>query len=236
MSKLDLTVASIRDETASIRRITLARSDRAVLPSFEAGAHVTLDIPAVGARKYSLVNTATDLTAIAAPRTYTLGIRIEPKGGGGSRYMHGLQVGDVIAAEPPQNNFPLMVGAEPIALVGGGIGITPLISMAATLRATGKAFTMVYAARTESELAFLSEISALAGDALLIHTDETAGRVFNMAAHFASLPDRAKVYMCGPKPMLKAGMDAAKALGWSRDRVVFELFYSVAPARAVNHG
>jgi vanillate O-demethylase ferredoxin subunit len=34
--------------------------------------------------------------------------------------------------------------------------------------------------------------------------------------------------MCGPKPMLKAGMDAGRALGWPRDRIAFELFYSVA--------
>jgi ferredoxin-NADP reductase len=228
MSKLHLTVAAIRNETASIRRIVLARADGASLPGFDAGAHLTLDIPGVGARKYSLVNAVADLAATAAPHAYTLGIRDEPNGGGGSRHMHALKVGDVVSADAPQNNFPLKSGGEPVALVGGGIGITPLICMAAALRATGRAFTMVYAARSQSELAFLPELSALAGHALLIHTDESAGRLFDMAAHFATLNPATKVYMCGPKPMLKAGMDAAKALKWTRDQLAFELFYSVA--------
>ena len=51
MSRMDLVVTAIRNETDSIRRITLARADSAILPGFAAGAHLTLDVPGVGARK-----------------------------------------------------------------------------------------------------------------------------------------------------------------------------------------
>ena len=232
MSALQLIVTALKDETESIRRIGLARADGAALPGFAAGAHLTLDVPGVGQRKYSLVNAALEPSATAAPQVYALGIRLERDGGGGSRYMHGLKVGDHVSAEPPQNNFPLKDGAEPVALVGGGIGITPLISMAAALKSAGRPFRIVYAGRAKSELAFMPELTALAGAAMQIHTDNTAGRVFNMGAYLAGLAAGTKVYMCGPKPMLKSGIDAAKALKWPRDRLAFELFYSVAPSGA----
>lgn len=233
MTRLHLKLVEMHNETASIRRLVLALADGAALPGFAAGAHLTLDVPGVGQRKYSLVNAVADASATAAPRSYVLGIRLEAEGGGGSRHMHALKVGDRVDAEAPQNNFPLRDGGEPVALVGGGIGITPLLSMAAALKSAGRPFKIVYAGRSRSELAFMLELTALAGDALLIHTDDTAGRVFDMGAYFAALAQGTKVYMCGPKPMLKAGMDAAKALKWSRDRLAFELFYSVAAPGAV---
>jgi ferredoxin-NADP reductase len=232
MDHIRLRIAAVRHETDSIRRIDLVDVSGAPLRAFDAGAHLTIDVPNVGLRKYSLVTLSSKTDAGRSPTAYVIGVRLERDGGGGSRFMHALAVGDVVTAHAPQNNFPLTAGTDPVALVGGGIGITPLMSMAAALRAAGRPFSMVYAARSRSELAFLPEITALAGDKLLIHTDDTAGHVFDMSAHFATLAADARVYMCGPKPMLKAGMDAAKRLQWPRNRLAFELFYSVAAAQA----
>lgn len=227
MTELALTVAAVHAETPTIRRLTLVRTTGGALPPFEAGAHITLSVPGVGARKYSLVRTVS-AAADPAPTAYVLGVRLEAQSAGGSRYVHQLAVGDAVVAEAPQNNFPLKAGSAPVALVAGGIGVTPLVSMAAELAAAGRAFSALYAVRNAAEMAFKVELEALAGGHLALHVDEAVGRVVDLAAHFASLPDGAQIYMCGPKPMLKAGMDAAKRLGWSRDRLAFELFYSVA--------
>ena len=224
---LDLVVQSIAGETPAIRRIVLARADGGSLPAFDAGAHVTIGIPGIGPRKYSLVRTE-PAASDPAPKTYTLGIRRDDNGGGGSIFMHSLKPGALLNAEPPKNDFPLKIGAAPVALVGGGIGITPLISMAAELAAKNHPYTLVYAARTRSELAFLADLERIAGPNLTLHLDDTASRIFDMLAHLKSLPPETQVYMCGPKPMLKAGMDAAKQLGWPRTRLAFELFYSAA--------
>jgi ferredoxin-NADP reductase len=228
MTHLQLKVANSRAETSEIRRIVLAHADGGALPPFSAGAHVTLTLPSVGARKYSLINADPATAHAPAPRYYVVGVRLEPNGGGGSRAMHQLNVEDTIAAEPPQNNFSLKRGSFPIALIAGGIGVTPLISMAATLKADSRPFSMVYASRSKSDLAFQSELNALTNNQLIVHTDDSAGKNFDVEACFAALPADAQVYMCGPKPMLKAGMAAARKLGWPRDRLVFELFYSVA--------
>jgi ferredoxin-NADP reductase len=232
MTKLDLIVKSVSPETALIRRIVFARADGAPLPGYAAGAHITLDVPGVGARKYSLVNADTTPSATAHPLTYATGVRLEINGGGGSRYIHSLQAGDRLSIEPPQNNFSLKPTTGRTILIAGGIGVTPLISMAAELRASGRPFQFVYAARADTEFAFKAELLALAGDQIILHADDAAERVFDMAGFFATLAADERVYTCGPKPMLKAGMDAARKLGWPRDRLAFELFYSVASPAA----
>ena len=227
MSPLELIVTEASAETSLIRRIVLVAADGSALTPFAAGAHVTVAVPGVGPRKYSLVRTVASAQE-PAPQSYTLGVRLDPQGGGGSMFIHGLKVGDRISAEPPKNDFPLRADTGAVALIGGGIGITPLIGMAAELKAAGRPFTLVYAARAQRELAFLASLQKMLGSQLSIHIDDDAGHVFDVKSHFAALGQIDRVYMCGPKPMLKAGMDACRAQGWPRDRLSFELFYSAA--------
>jgi vanillate O-demethylase ferredoxin subunit len=230
MSALDLVVREVRAETPTVRGVFLAATDSGPLPGFAAGAHVTLRVPGVGQRKYSLVETSTAPEAMSAPSAYRLAVRLEAAGEGGSRWVHGLKVGDPVGAEAPLNNFPLKDGGACL-LLGGGIGITPLVTMAASLKRSGRPFRVVYAARSSDEFAFRTELAALAGAGLTLHADDAAGRVIDVLALFAGATADERVYMCGPKPMLKAGMDAARNLGWARDRLAFELFYSVAPPK-----
>ena len=90
-------------------------------------------------------------------------------------------------------------------------------------------FRSIYAARERSEFAFLKELRVLAGDELTLHCDQEAGGVLDVGQCFGALDGEARVYACGPRPMLKACMATARSLGWPRDRLAFELFYSVAP-------
>jgi vanillate O-demethylase ferredoxin subunit len=226
MSTLDLVVTGVARETELIRRVTLARPDGGPLPGYTAGAHLTIQVPGVGVRKYSLVNADAAPGATAAPRAYTLGVRLEAASEGGSRYIHSLKVGDKVAAEAPANAFALTPAGE-VVLIGGGIGITPMISMAAELKAAGRPFRLIYAMRARDEMAFRDEIHALTDGAVHVHADAEAGSFFDMNAALAQVPEGATVFVCGPKPMIKAGMDGARALKWPRDRLRFELFFSV---------
>lgn len=226
MSTIDLVVTGVARETELIRRVTLARADGAPLPGFTAGAHLTVQVPGVGVRKYSLVNHDCTPGATSAPRSYTLGVRLEANSEGGSRYIHSLKVGDHVVADAPANAFALTPSGE-VVLIGGGIGITPMISMAAELKAAGRPFKLIYAMRSADEMAFRNEIAGITGGAHIVHSDAEAGRFFDMPATLATVPEGATVFVCGPKPMIKAGMDAARALKWPRDRLRFELFFSV---------
>lgn len=226
MSTFELVVTGAARETDLIRRVVLARADGSALPGYTAGAHLTVHLPAGGVRKYSLVNCDCAADATGAPRAYMLGVRLEANSEGGSRYIHSLKPGDVVTVEAPSNAFPLTPAGE-VVLIGGGIGITPMISMAAELKAAARPFKLIYAMRSADEMAFRQEIVALAGPGLTVHSDAEAGCFFDMPAALAQVPEGATVFVCGPKPMIKAGMDAARALKWPRDRLRFELFFSV---------
>jgi vanillate O-demethylase ferredoxin subunit len=142
--------------------------------------------------------------------------------------MHALRVGDVVQVAPPENRFALEPSREEVLLLAGGIGVTPLISMAAELRATGRPFRFVYAGRSADQLAFLSDVETLAGRELTIHTDDTSG-LLDVDALVRSVTSENTIYVCGPLPLIDATLASAREAGLE-SRVKFELFAEQAPA------
>ncbi len=232
MTLLNLKVASTSRETDLVRRIALEAAGSAPLPGYDAGAYITIRIPGIGRRRYSLVNADPAPLATVSPRRYLLGVRLDEAGGGGSRWMHALKPGDAVEAESPENDFALTPGSGPVMLVAGGIGVTPLVSKAAAMKAAGRPFRFVYAARRRSDLAFLSEVRDLAGDGLRLHLDEEAGAVLDVQSVIASLEPGAALHVCGPKPMLQAAIHETRRLGWPPDRLRFERFFSLGDVPA----
>lgn len=225
---MTLSVSAVAAESPHIVRVDLISADGGALPAFGPGAHITVHVPGIGRRKYSLIETNWATGLSGNPSHYQLGVRLDAASAGGGIYMHALKVGDKVVVDPPQNDFPLRPDAGAPTLVAGGIGITPLLTMAAALKAQGKPFRMVYAARTRAELAFLPLVQSMTGGAAVIHADDEAGGFLDLEPHLAATAEGGRVYICGPRPMLKAAMAVAKKLGWPRDRLAFELFYSVA--------
>jgi ferredoxin-NADP reductase len=228
-NSIDLVVTEIHSETSLIRSIKLARADGGPLPGWEAGAHVMVRLPDGDERSYSLVNSCCQPDATARPATYRLGVRLEEPSRGGSRYMHALRVGDAITVSGPTNNFALVPTAGTVVLLAGGIGITPLISMAAQLTAHERRFRMIYAGRSRDQLAFLDEVAASAPAKLTLHTDDRAG-IFDVNGLMTSLPPDEPLYVCGPTPMIDAAIAIAKKMDWAPGRLYFEHFTAAAPA------
>ena len=228
MDQFELTVTDIQAETTLIRAIRLARPHGEPLPSWEAGAHIKVRLPDGGERSYSLINTSLDPAATTRPHAYRLGVRLEQPSQGGSQFMHTLKVGDVLSVSAPRNNFPLEPTAKPVVLLAGGIGVTPVLSMAATLAASKRPYRFIYAGRSRDQLAFLGESEALNRERLTIHTDDVAG-IFDVKGLMASLTGDEPLYLCGPKPMIDTAIKSAKDLGWADGRLRFEIFAAVTP-------
>jgi len=227
-ARLKLVVTEVRQETPLIRAIRLAPVQDAPLPSWQAGAHIKVHLPQGDERSYSLVNASANPSASANPRSYLLGVRLEAPSQGGSVYMHSLEAGDVISASAPSNNFPLAATDKPVILLAGGIGVTPLVSMAAELAARGHPLRFYYAGRTRAHLAFLPVIEGLVGDKLAIHADDVSG-LFDVAGLMTSLKDDEPLYCCGPMPMIELAIETAKRLGWRDGRLHFEIFTAPQP-------
>jgi vanillate O-demethylase ferredoxin subunit len=230
---LQVRVLEARGLNPLIRMFRLGAVDGSALPGYTAGAHVRVrvELPDGSAdwRHYSLINFRVEAGATAAPAEYLIAVREEAEGRGGSRYLHEhVPPGDLLTIEVPKNDFPLHAGPGRAVLVAGGIGVTPLASMAAQRRAEGGAVRMHYAGRSRDLMAFLPELQALLGDALVVHADVEAGAPLDIKSLLDGCDVQDRLHVCGPKVMLDAVLAQTQARGWTHDRVHFELFTTPA--------
>ena len=215
----DLVIDSIRDKTDRTREFTLRAADGGALPAHTAGAHLKLDLGDTGSRSYSLIDWPDD------PRpaeTWRVAVQREDDGQGGSVQMHGLKPGDRLRAEPPKTDFPLADHAGPALLLAGGIGITPIISMATALTLARRPFALHYTTRSRGVMAYEEELAAAFGAAVTLHHDDMVP--LNLQALFAGIDPATHLYVCGPKGMIEAARAAANAAGLPDAQIHFELF------------
>ncbi len=189
------------------------------LPTHQPGAHIDVHLPNGLVRQYSLTNAPGD------GLLYRLGVKLESDSRGGSEFLHEtVKEGDVLAISEPRNNFPLRRDTVKTILIAGGIGITPLLSMAQTLRKDKLDCELHYFAQTEGHLAF-PEILRKLDDSVVLHLgltpDETKGELAVLLAEYETAMH---IYACGPGPMLEATRHIASDFGWPDEAVHFEYF------------
>jgi len=218
------------DLSPGVVRFELAALDGTDLPPFEAGGHIDVVIAPEYLRQYSLAGDPADRSR------YVLGIQREASGRGGSILMHRVfREGRRVFVSPPRNHFPLDEEARLSVLMGGGIGITPMLTMAHRLHALGRDFRLHYSARTPDDAAFQSEIAAApwAGRAHL-HLSQKGGRA-DLAALIPDWQEGYKLYTCGGVGYMDGVLAAAGARGWP-DTALSREFFSVPEAPPyVNH-
>lgn len=220
--RMTLTVTDRKDLARDIVEFTLAREDGGSLPAFTPGAHITVETPSGAMRRYSLMNDGID------PTSYVIAVKKEPASRGGSASMHDkVQKGTTLHVDPPENEFEL-VDAPKYLLIAGGIGITPILSMARKLSAEGKPFDLIYCTRTPEDTAYLDEVAAFPG-ATVHHDNGEFDELYDFWDHFEK-PGSEHVYCCGPAPL----MEEIKAISghWTEGRVHFEAFAGVDAVRA----
>ncbi|MEM1563866.1 MAG: dihydroorotate dehydrogenase electron transfer subunit [Candidatus Bathyarchaeia archaeon] len=134
------------------------------------------------------------------------------KVGEATQALHNKTLGDIIGVRGPfGNSFALSTGR--ILMVGGGIGIAPLLFLAKNLALSKKAkITLVVGAKTKSELLFLKELKELCGEAnVSAATEDGSYGVKDVAS---SLVEKVlakekfdMVYACGPEQMIRKVFD-----------------------------
>jgi ferredoxin-NADP reductase len=114
----------------------------------------------------------------------------------------------------PHNLFRLDEGAPAYLLVAGGIGITPILTMADRLKALGKPYAIHYAGARRAGMALVDRLQADHGDALHLYPKDEGLRA-DLAALVAALPEGGQVYACGPDRMIAAleGLTAGRPEG-----------------------
>jgi ferredoxin-NADP reductase len=213
--------ATIADD---IVRVDLVRADGTPFPEWRPGAHVDLLLPIGVERQYSLCGDPADRA------TWTIGVLREQDGRGGSDWVHdSLAAGATLRVRGPWNHFAL-ADAERYRFVAGGIGITPLLPMIRAAAASGADWTLDYAGRTASRMAFVPELAALAADRVRLHVADE-GRRLDLGS-LAPQPGEL-VYACGPARLLDEL--AERSADWPPATLHVERFEAKPLAEPVLH-
>lgn len=193
----------------------------AKLPAFEAGAHVDIHIAPGLVRQYSLCSDPADSAV------YRLGVLRDPASRGGSTGVHDTLVeGAEVQISAPRNLFPLASEARRSILIGGGIGITPMIAMAYALHAKGEDFELHYCGRSRNRSAFLDELQG-AGFAERVHThfdDEAPEQKLDMDRVLGQAEAGVHVYTCGPSGFMDWVIGESVKHGYADDHIHREYF------------
>ena len=216
---LRLRVVAMHDETADVKVFELASADGQRLPRPIAGSHVEVQVPGGPRRQFSLCNGPNDR------RAYQIAVKLDPASRGGSRMMHGLELGQELAVSPPRDHFPLAGGRHHTTLIAAGIGITPMLSMARHLAARGRAFTLHYFGRDHAAMPFADTLVAEFGARAVLHVGLGRDAIPDKLGELlGQRPARGHVYSCGPDAFMAAVETAALAAGWPKGAVHRENF------------
>jgi vanillate O-demethylase ferredoxin subunit len=230
MTQMTVRVAHKRFETAQICSFELVPADDAPLPGFSAGAHIDVHTPNGPMRQYSLCNDP------AERGRYVIGVLRDPASRGGSvALVDGIEAGHTLRISAPRNHFALVETARHTVLMGGGIGITPLLCMAERLAACGASFELHYAVRSRAAAAFLDRMAeARWADRTHLHCDDgPPAQRLDLAALVARPSAGTHLYVCGPSGYMDAVLGAARGAAWPEDHLHCEYFAPVeAPAGA----
>ena len=219
-------ISSIRHGGEGIRVFELRAVDGAPLPSYEAGAHIDLTLGNGMVRQYSLC------CDTPSPQRYRIAVKQEPMSRGGSSWLHAqAAVGTVLDISAPRNAFALAPKARMHLLFAGGIGITPILSMAYALLRRGEPFHLFYFVRDAAAVAFGDELAALPLSAKTsIFTGLDAGQSADAIRDALDLGTAgAEIYTCGPAPFMSAVTQQAAAR-FGEHAVHQEFFVASTPA------
>ncbi|WBS04242.1 PDR/VanB family oxidoreductase [Pseudoduganella sp. SL102] len=226
---MNCVIANVIPHGARVREFELRRADGQSLPAWRAGDHVVLSFASADGRRfenrYSLVGRPGDA------EVYRIAVQREARGRGGSVCLHDeFHAGGAIDVTGPYNSFPLRpadVSGARVLLIAGGIGITPLVSMAHAQSMQDAAFTLHYLARTHANLILLEELRAIPGGEVITHLSQGSGRA-DLDALLGAFTACDSVYACGPVALLQALADAGRRHGWPQDALRYESFGSRA--------
>ncbi len=243
-----LRVASIVSETPSVKTLRLLpASNEEFLPfTFIPGQFMNLAFWIGGAR----MNRSYSISSSPTNRAYLdLTVRREPRGAVSRHIDDLLKVGDDIEAGGPVGRFTFTgTEADSIVLIAGGVGITPMMSIALYLTQQewpGDIF-FFYACRAPKDFIFAKQIGDLERQNPHLHvivtmssTDSTdwqgpQGRL-SKALFMQRVPRLAsrRFHLCGPPAMMDAVKEILAELGVPAEQVKTESFGTIKPTPAL---
>jgi uncharacterized protein len=243
------TVAKKVFECADTYSFYLHPHDAKPLPSFKPGQYLTFQLAVPGLAK-SVIR-CYSLSDCARSTNYRVTIKrcppppksAHPPGVGSSFFCDGVKEGDILDVKAPNGHFFLdMEKNRPVVLISGGVGVTPMVSMAnALIEANDKRdIWFFFGARNSQDHMFrdyMAEISAKHANVRMhvcyskplptdkIGTDYQHESRVTVDLFKQLLPSNNYDYfLCGPGPFMESITDDLRAWGVPDSWVHYEAF------------
>jgi len=224
--ELPIVISGIRQLAPGIRAYELRGVNNKALPKISAGSHIQvpieLDNGELAWRSYSICSNPNRTDC------YEIAVKREEYGKGGSvALQQQYQLGTNLLCKTPQSHFSLESNNHYSVLIAGGIGITPIKSMALELLHNNASFEMHYAGQSEETMAYCDRLMRQMGDNLNIYTSVLGVRLsLKKVIENLSIEKQksAHFYFCGPSSMLADLKKVMHELGIEKGRVHFEQF------------
>lgn len=246
------------DATKQICSFYLEPEDGKPLPAFFPGQFLTfrLETPQTQGPdgKAGIVTRCYSLSDAPQAPAYRVSIKREAPPpdsdlppGKSSNYFHDhVHIGSLLQVRAPSGHFYLAPGSGPVVLIGGGIGLTPMMSMlnwCASAQPQREVW-LFYGVRNGTELAMLADLQGLAAQhaKLQVHLcfskpntsdlQAPAGEAVHRHAERVTVDLLRRVlplrpfhyYLCGPTPMLTSLVPALEDWGVPEEHIHFEAF------------
>ena len=157
-----------------------------------------------------------------------------------ARWVHTqARVGDRVRLSQGQGPFVYLPEmSDNVVLIGGGVGITPLLSIFRHVRDARLPTQahLVYSVSDSSEILFRDELETAARNHDNLHLSITVtqpdpawhgltGRIDPVKLHALDVPDDTLYYLCGPKGMVEDMGSLLHDLGVPMSRIIFEKWW-----------
>lgn len=238
-------IKKIVEESTEIKSFYLYPEDGKEIPNYHPGQFISVqvyvpELELLQPRQYSL-------SSAFNPEYYRISVKkengIAPNPSGYvSNTLHSKSEGDPISISAPAGLFHLEKDSQnPLVLISGGVGLTPMLSMLETNlnNIQNKKTIWIHGCRNESVHAFKNQITTLKKEAKHLETftfydtlenknnsqsEIIQGRVDLNKCKDSILLDQAKYYICGPEIFIKTQYEALINLNVSQENIFYEEF------------
>lgn len=230
------------DESRVITSFYLKPEDENPISDYEPGQYITVRVKPedemhMHIRHYSL-------SAAPGGDAYRISVKREDDAEGKpagivSTWLHReAKVGTVIEVSAPAGSFTLDQTSErPLALISGGVGLTPMISMLETVlsRQPERPVTFIHAAIDGSHHAMKEHVRQLQAahpqlSSYTIYECPQDGEACHKEGYIdlpflrSTVDPGSDFYFCGPRPFMASVNRDLKALGVTEDKIFYEFF------------
>ena len=233
--RLPATITAIKRETPTVKSFALDLGGREV--GFSAGQWVDLFVTIEGAEAvggYSITSSPADQTSVR------LAVKHDGSDHPVTNWLHDdAREGDIVEVSLGGDFIYTLDEARSIVLVGGGIGMTPLMSIVRTVDEMAQVtrLALVYSASSPDEMLFRREIEAIAVRNSRIRCvftvtrgvpetwDGHGGRIDADLLRAEGIDPSALFFICGPPSMIQDVAAILTALGVPGSRVRYEQWW-----------